>query len=245
MGSDSTARPPDQIISQEPEILRDWSLTIRPQQVMRAQGMDPAHSRAYNPALTALVGQALEIGPPLLEPVVLTRIHPVLELRHERLIIDGGHALSGPLVAQHLAPAEWIRVVVCTLGGELEARIASVMSHDPPLGLALDAFGSAAIKELSTTACSHFETVAQQVGLQSTIPLSPGMIGWPLDQGQLELFAMIDATEIGIDLTTGFQMIPRKSLSMVIGLGLDMEQSGSSCDYCSMKETCRYQDHYA
>jgi hypothetical protein len=40
-------------------------------------------------------------------------------------------------------------------------------------------------------------------------------------------------------------MIPRKSLSMVVGLGSDMERSGRACDYCSMQETCRYQDHYA
>jgi hypothetical protein len=235
----------DHRISLDVEILRDWSLTIRPEQVMRAQGMDPEHDRARNPALISLVEQALKLGPPLLEPAVLTRVHPVLELRHERLHIDGGYELSGPLLAQHLAPATLIRVVVCTLGDGLESRITSEMNHNPPLGLALDAFGSSAIKELSTAACGHFDSVAQQVGLQSTIPLSPGMIGWPLDQGQLELFAMVDATEIGIDLTTGFQMIPRKSLSMVIGLGPDMVQSGRTCDYCSMKDTCRYQDHYA
>jgi hypothetical protein len=235
----------DRVLSREVEILRDWSLAIRTEQVIRAQGMDPAHARARNPAIIALVEQALEIGPALLEPIVLTRTQPVLELKHERLIVDGGYEVSGRLVAQHLAPAEWIRVVLCTLGGGLEARIASEMNHDPPLGLALDAFGSAAIKELSTAACNCFEAVGQQVGLQSSIPLSPGMVGWPLDQGQLELFAMIDATRIGIDLTSGFQMIPRKSLSMVIGLGPEMEGSGRSCDFCSMKETCRYQDHYA
>jgi hypothetical protein len=37
-------------------------------------------------------------------------------------------------------------------------------------------------------------------------------------------------------------MIPRKSLSMVVGVGPEMVQGASACSYCSMQATCRYQD---
>lgn len=227
------------------QILRGWSLKIQPEQVLRAQGMDPDLPRPRSPVLADLVEQALELGPALVDPVVLTRQLGVTGLRHECLQIEGGFELSGPLISQHMASAAWVRALICTLGPELEARVAFEMRRNPPLGMALDAYGSAAIQELATMACGYLEAEAQGQGLGSTIPLSPGMIGWPLDQGQLELFALVDATQIGVSLTTGLQMIPCKSLSMVVGLGNDMERSGRACDYCSMRDTCRYQDHYA
>jgi hypothetical protein len=34
-------------------------------------------------------------------------------------------------------------------------------------------------------------------------------------------------------------MLPKKSTSLVIGLGTDVDHAGESCDYCSMAETCR------
>jgi hypothetical protein len=227
------------------QILRGWSLKIQPEQVLRAQGVDPDLPRPRSPVLAELVEQALTLGPALVDPVVLTRRLGVTGLRHERLLLEGGFELNGPLIPQHMAPATRVRVLICTLGPELEARVAFEMGRNPPLGMALDAYGSAAIQELATMACGYFEAEAKSEGLGTTIPLSPGMIGWPLDQGQLELFALVDATQIGVTLTTGLQMIPRKSLSMVVGLGSDMERSGRACDYCSMQETCRYQDHYA
>lgn len=227
------------------EVLHGWSIHVQPKQVLRAQGVDPDLIRPRSPILLSFVEQALALGPALLEPAVLTRRLAVVGLRHERLQVEGGFELSGALIAQHLAPARWLRVLVCTLGPELEARAAFEMRRNPPLGLALDAYGSAAIQELATMACSQFDNAAQADGLQTSIPLSPGMIGWPLDHGQLELFALVDGTQIGITLTAGLQMIPCKSLSMVTGLGHDMDHSGRACDYCSMRETCRYQDHYA
>jgi hypothetical protein len=80
--------------------------------------------------------------------------------------------------------------------------------------------------------------------METTIPLSPGMIGWSVAEGQSQIFALLDAAEIGVGLTEHGVMIPPKSLSMVLGIGPNMGTAGSTCDYCSMRETCRYQDHY-
>jgi hypothetical protein len=39
-------------------------------------------------------------------------------------------------------------------------------------------------------------------------------------------------------------MVPRKSISMVLGFGADLTSTGRACDFCNMRETCHYQDHY-
>jgi hypothetical protein len=58
---------------------------------------------------------------------------------------------------------------------------------------------------------------------------------------------VLDSIQAGaaVHLTPGYLMIPQKSLTMVLGIGADMKSSAKTCDFCSMRETCRYQDHYS
>ena len=76
--------------------------------------------------------------------------------------------------------------------------------------------------------------------MQTTIPLSPGMIGWPVEIDQRQIFNVLDGNQVGVRLTADNLMLPRKSLTMVIGIGSDVNGDGNTCDYCSMGQTCHY-----
>jgi len=225
-------------------LLRDWDLSLDVDQVLRAQGADPAVIRARRPALVDAAEQALQEGLAYLAPVAAYRELAVESLRHERLFLTGG-VLTGPLVAQHLRSAQQVVVLACTIGEALERVISEAMSEDPVRGLALDGLGSAAAEGLAAAAAAHFEDQARAQGLHTTIPLSPGMVGWPVEEGQAEIFSLVDGGEAGISLTSGGMMVPRKSISLVLGVGKDVAAAGKACDFCNLRETCRYQDHYA
>jgi len=226
-------------------VLRDWDLALDADRVLWGQGADPAIIRARRPKLVELAEAVIEEGRPLLAPAVLYRRIPVAELRHERLLLNGGGALIGPLIASHLAAAREVIVAVCTVGDILTNDIATIYASDPLRALALHGLAAAAAETLAEAACRHFEGMAAAEGLIASIPLNPGMIGWPLAEGQAQIFALIDATEIGVSLGPGCIMQPLKSLSMVVGLGRNLDRSGESCDFCSMRDTCRHQDHHA
>ncbi|HEX9030143.1 MAG TPA: hypothetical protein VF823_13270 [Anaerolineales bacterium] len=226
-------------------LLDEWELGLTVDEVLRGEGSDPGLVRQRRPALVEIAAWALAEGLPLLKPVVLARELQVESMRHERLQLEGGASLSGPLVAQHLAGAERVVVMVCTIGGLLEEIVSQVMPEDPSRGLALDGLGNAAIETLATLACTRFELAAQQEALQASIPLSPGMVGWPVDPGQRQVFALLHTARIGLSLTTSQMMSPAKSLSEVLGFGRQMGFQGRTCDFCSLKDTCRYQDHYS
>jgi hypothetical protein len=49
---------------------------------------------------------------------------------------------------------------------------------------------------------------------------------------------------VAVHFTPGYLMIPQKSLTMVLGISADMKSSAKTCDFCSVCETCCYQDHY-
>ena len=232
-------------------ILDAWDLQLNIDQVLRAQGANPDDIRSRRSDLVNTIEKAISIGKHFLHPRVLYEKYPVVNFVHDRLELDsrnlkiGTHFLAGKLISQHLARAQEILVICCTIGGELEDHVGSLFKIDPGLAIALDGVGSAAVETLAIQACNHFENQVKNNGLTTTLPLNPGMIGWPVDQGQPQIFSLLDCEEIQVTITDSWMMFPMKSLSMVLGIGDNLTTDGIPCEYCSLKGTCRYQNHYA
>jgi hypothetical protein len=226
-------------------VLADWQLSLDVDSVLRGQGADPGAIRARSPRVVEAAERALRDAVPLLAPIVAYERLDVHDFRHERVVLEGGATLGGPLIAAHLKGARSVVAAVCTVGQAIDDVVSGTLEEDPLFGLALDGLGSAAVEALATSVSNRFEEEASAAGLETTIPLSPGMVGWPVERGQPELFAVVRPAEAGVRLTSTWMMSPRKSVSFVLGIGPDVRTSGRTCDYCSLKDTCRYQDHYA
>lgn len=226
-------------------VLEDWDISVDIDQILRGQGADPKMVRERSPKIVEAAEWALADGQNLIHPRVLFESYEVEELRHEKLRLRNGSQLSGELITQHLGPASTVVAVLCTIGDELENHANEVSSADLILGLALDGLGSAAVEILANACCSYFEEQAGSLDQSTSIPLSPGMLGWSVEVGQREIFNHFDSSKVDVSLTESMLMIPKKSLTFVLGMGTGILDLGTSCDYCSLRETCRYQDHYA
>jgi len=226
-------------------ILTDLPFEVTVDQVLLGQGADPQVIRARRPRLVAAAERALAEGLPLIAPLVAYEQLAVKEVRHERLLLENGAALTGPLIAGQLMSAQSVVVLLCTIGPEIEALSLRYVESDPIHSLALYGVGSAATEALSTAACRYFGQQAAGEGLLTTVPLSPGLEGWPVERGQPEIFQIIDAAAIGVELLPSFVMRPVKSTSLVVGLGKQIDSSARICDFCSRRYTCTFQDHYA
>jgi cobalamin-dependent methionine synthase I len=145
------------------------------------------------------------------------------------------------LIAQHLSPARYVAVIVCTIGAAIDECISALMPSDPAQALALDGLGSAAVEALAAEVCARLEQDAARAGDCTSVPISPGMVGWPVDVGQPQIFSNLDAEAIGVTLTASAQMIPRKSTSLVLGFAPTPFEAGTPCDFCALRNTCRYQ----
>ncbi len=226
-------------------VKRDWSLNLDVDQVLKNQGADPQTLRKRNPRLVQIAQDALDIGFPFIETAVAYQRLAISARTHERVRLEGGQVLSGKTIAKLLAPAKEAVIAVCTIGSRLEAYVSKVIAEDPPMGLALDGVGSAAIEALAEQACAYFGDQAASDGLEATVPLGPGVEDWPVDPGQKQIFDIVEAQEAGVRLSSTCMMSPQKSLSLVIGLGEQVENNGKVCDYCTLRLTCRYKEHYA
>jgi len=220
---------------------QDFDLTLNADDVLRGQGVDPAAIRQRRPALVAVAERAIAEGTPMIHAAALVQEVDVVEQRHERLILEGGGRLSGPLIARHLSGATRVAAVVCTLGRELEEAASRAMEKDPLLGLALDGLGNAAVERVGQQACGRIGDQAAADGLQTSTPLSPGVPEWPVETGQPQIFLLVEAAQAGIRITPGGMMIPKKSISFIAGIGNDMDQT-EPCEVCNLKEVCRYRN---
>jgi hypothetical protein len=227
--------------------MKNWQITdldVDVDAVLRGQGADPIIIRSRNPRLIETAQRALEESIHFLEPKVLIEELEISRYQHEILELQGGKKITGPLVTRHLAGARSVVAVVCTVGNKIDTYASKVMKDDIVLGLAIDGVGSAGVEALANGVCRDIELEASAKNMQTTIPLSPGMIGWSVEEGQPVIFNLMNPEIIGVELSQYFIMAPRKSLSLLIGVGPDINSGDRICDYCAMRETCRYQDRY-
>jgi hypothetical protein len=226
-------------------VLENLELQIDADAVLRGQGADPAILRLRRPALVKLAEQALQEGLPLVKPRVVCKTFQVQDVRHEHLTFASGGQLAGKLITRHLAQARQVHVLLCSIGSSLEAYADEKWGSSAVYSLALDGVGSAAVEALANAACRRLEDQATDQGWKSSIPLSPGMSEWSVEEGQPQIFHLLAQEPLEVSLTSSYIMLPRKSLTMVVGVGPDMSMAGRTCDYCNLRDVCRYQKHYA
>ena len=221
-------------------IITDLQLSLSVDEILRGQGADPQIVHAGKPRLIQAAERALAEGGSLLHPVALTHEVDVKFHRHDRILLKGGAELTGSLVARHLAGAQRVVAALSTIGPELEEAVSHHLSADPLYGLALDGLGNAAVEMLAQQVCARLGEQVLLEGLQASTPLSPGNPEWSVEIGQPQIFALLDPAQAGISLTSGGMMLPKKSVSFIVGIGTEMSQA-NLCEVCSLKETCRYQ----
>jgi cobalamin-dependent methionine synthase I len=226
-------------------VINDIPLNLEWERVLRYQGIR-SQAKAQ-PQIVALLRELLAVVDRLhlLQPAIVYELHPASEVRHDQLRLENHVVLSGPLITSVLASAKELAVLVCTIGASLEEKVADLFAQNNPLqATLLDSIGSAAVDTLIAEACQLVQREAASRNYNTSHHLSPGMQGWDVSE-QWQLFQLIPAEKIGVCLTSTGMMIPRKSSSIVIGLGprISSQPLIQHCNYCNLKEACRYKVH--
>ena len=229
-------------------VIRDIPLSLRTREVLRREGFR-GHSE-IRPEIKSLILELLASvkRAHLMEPAMAYEIYPtyeiypITEMSHRQLSLEGNLVVPGPLLPSLLPKAKELAAVVCTIGPRLEKQVTDYANRGEPLrGLLLDGIGSAAMDSLTQEVCKFMAGEASSRGYQASSPISPGMPGLPITE-QWQLLEMVPAREIGVSLTSSGMMVPRKSASMVLGIGPQMTRwtRAEVCARCSLRKTCPY-----
>lgn len=218
-------------------VITDFRLSLDVSHVLLGQGIDPTRAR---PEIVAVAQDVLDEAQALVAPAAIYTTLPTSDLQHRRVTLEGGAVFEGALVARALAGATDVALAVCTIGSALDERVTALFeAGDPVRALALEGAGIAAVGRVSRMVGVRMCDMASTRGSRTGMRASPGQEGWPIQQ-QRVLFGLLPAGEIGVRLTTSCLMLPRKSISFVIGLGPEMRADAVTCDFCSKRERCQW-----
>ena len=223
-------------------VIRDVPLSLKTGEVLRREGFSgyPRVRPEIKSLITELLAGVRKAH--LLEPAVAYEIHSITEMSHSQVSLEGNLVVQCSLLSSLLPQAKELAIAVCTIGPRLERQVTDYTSRGEPLrGMLLDGIGSAAVDSLTQEVCKFITGEALSRGYQASSPINPGMPGLPITE-QRRLLEMVPAREIGVSLTPLAIMVPRKSTSMVIGIGPQMTTwtQAEVCGRCSLRRTCPY-----
>ncbi|HXY00146.1 MAG TPA: hypothetical protein VEI54_04445 [Candidatus Limnocylindrales bacterium] len=225
-------------IERHSEILDDWQLVVQPVAVLRAEGINPVRLGERQPLFRTLAKRAIAEGTAWIHPRAVVRCLNIVERENEGMFFAPGGQLMGAGLSRRLTGAGCVLAAVATLGGELEQRIEKLRGQDLLFQMALDAFGTAALDEMTNALTRHVHALAGVRTLKATNPVYPGTKDWELSAAQTQIFSLVDASSIGVHLNPSFMMMPRKSVSMVYGLGAKVRVGKIPCAECEAASRC-------
>lgn len=158
--------------------------------------------------------------------------HKVVSMEEADFLLKGGDIRS------HLRDSGRVIFFAATLGSEADRLIRTAEIRNMAYALVLDALASA----MTEAHCDALETrLHGEVGGFFTWRFSPGYGDYPIDV-QPEIIRFLNAEKlIGLTVTNSSILIPRKSVTALIGVS-DTEQSRGvrGCAACGMREKCTY-----
>jgi hypothetical protein len=134
--------------------------------------------------------------------------------------IEGSITLKSRVIARLLERCEKVAIFALTIGNHLEDMVAYLAENKLVLqATVLDAIGSSAAERLADYVSDRIRRMANLEGFVTSWRFSPGYCDWAVSQQKMVFKALSDDTA-GIRLTESLLMIPRKSVSGIIGIGL-------------------------
>lgn len=172
--------------------------------------------------------------------------------RHVKLscgIVPAGNGLAltgtglvfrGESIARHLHGCDKAVLFAATLGAGADALILKWEHSDLTRSLVLDACATQLIEEYCDEVERQVRAKASESALIAARRFSPGYGDLALDI-QPRIIEVLNANRrIGLTCTESFILLPRKSVTAIIGLGESPAGSTAGCTACAMRDTCEF-----
>lgn len=153
--------------------------------------------------------------------------------------------LTGQGIHNHLEGCREVLLFGATIGSGVDRAIHVEEVRDPVQAVIMDSCGSTLVEAV----CDSFEAILRrryETGSEKryiTTRFSPGYGDLPLEI-QNHFAQVIEARRIGLTVTPEHIMIPRKSVTAIIGIAdKPLGEKKRSCDACNLKSSCRFRKH--
>jgi hypothetical protein len=216
-------------------IINDLPFLIDRDMLLKLTGY--SDKRPAPPRLVAAADRVIERAHALAHPRAVYEVHETA-LDDDGAVVLAGGRFTGKIIARVLKGSDLATAYALTLGPELDAEASALAANGDVLSsILLDTAGSLVVAKASIALIGRiFDAEAAPRGWSVTPPFGPGQCRWDLAE-QRVLFDLIAPSRIGIALTDTFLMIPKKSVSGVLGIGMPDEIfTTTPCRLCDRKD---------
>ena len=144
--------------------------------------------------------------------------------------------LQGNSITRHLAACEKVICIAVTVGEEIENEVTRRFDVGKYVeSVLLDAAATAAVEQAADSLENAIAPQLAKDGFKMKSRFSPGYGDWALDN-QKNFFEITGAREIGMSLSSALMLMPRKSVTAIIGLEKNKSDeknfADKNCDTC-------------
>lgn len=175
----------------------------------------------YKPSarIMSLINEYIENAHNLIAPSYSYVIRDIKSVKGPRVVVEDSVTFQSEVIAQLLEQCEKVAVFALTIGNHLEELVAHLAESGVIVQAAvLDAIGSGATEKVADFVQGRIVEAAQAQGLCASQRFCPGYCDWNVSE-QKRVFQTMNGNSAGIRLTEGCLMLPRKSMSGIIGIG--------------------------
>ena len=194
----------------------------------------------YEPSarIASLVNEYIENYHDLIEPSYSYAIRDIESVKGDSVTIEDSITFESKVIARLLEQCEKVAVFALTIGNHLEEMVSHLAENGLVLqATVLDAIGSGSAEKLAVFVEDRIGRIAVSQELSASRRFSPGYCDWELSQQKM-VFRALDGDSAGIRLTERFLMLPRKSISGIIGIS----PGNSNIENYNPCQTCKKRD---
>lgn len=213
-----------------------YDLGLDPREVLRLQGYRRPTDTPTSEVL-AILEEALREARRLVAPRHTFRAFEVAKVTAEEIRLVGGETLRFSGAERRWGAFTHVGLGVLSIGEDLEQRVDALLEQrEFPLAFMLDAAGWVATEEAALALTNTICNVHIARGLKVTPRHSPGYGGWDI-WDQRVLFRLLPAESIGVRINDFCVMLPGKSISFGVGIGLAARvEQAHKCQRCDLRD---------
>ena len=169
------------------------------------------------PGLAHQIQKAIDEGYRLIQGKGVYRTLALTGREDKRVLTRESSTLFvGEKMEKLLRYCDFASLLVATIGPDLENRVDQLASDEPAYSFFLERVGAWMADYMGILVDRSIEKEAKRFGYGRTFRFGVGYGDWPLST-QKEVMELTQAHKIGVSITESYIMIPRLSVSAVIG----------------------------
>ncbi len=199
------------------EAIKGFDIEIDKDEVCRYLGY--RKDQGPSSSISSLIDEEIDDAYELIQASCVYQLMDIRRVHQPRVILEDGLRITSEVLSRVLGHCHRIAIFMVTIGQGLEKKVTKLMAEGQILrATVLDAVGSEAAEKMACYLQERIGELATADGAEITLRYSPGYCDWDITQ-QRVLFQAMNSALLPVALTEECLMVPRKSVSGIIGLG--------------------------